>query len=591
MATTFHDDSADDHAAGVTGRTATVSDLNPGDNYSFDLRADRSDGTVSDDVTASANIPAPPAGDSDETLTPPSGISNPQPDSPLLTAYWSGTVDGSQADYDSPDYTEDVGVISDQDNPLHINLGPDDAQECTFGPADPSSDNDIFDLRMDGSSGDTYTVGAYFHTGSAQTIYPPAGEEYSPLSGSVSITMGGTKAPAPDLSLGQPDSAGDPTVDWTLPTGTNAGGISIYRLTNSNGKPSAVLVGFYSGGDTGQATLYGLPLGKSTIFAIDFAGGPGIDVAGFSPYSMDLQVTNTGGAPAAPEEAVAVLTGQSGSSSTVAVHFTNSSGNEANFILQRSIAGGPFADLAELPTDTTSYTDHLSDLGGQDVQYQAAAANAAGQSQPATTQTTGEVILNITDNKLTSVTPFAFAYANEWSIKFPAGYAGTRSGWIVQHVSVTRTSTDAAGNSIAKNQATEDYTEAWPVKNGTVGGLVYFSIKTGSVSTNGSGIGDYISSSDTFKSNAPVEPSTGEIEWKTSAQYYDDLTLPAAFKEIDHGQGWPGILPAAQGAVGVSSKVESTKVTRDYEVEWDAIARPVKAPVVLIDSVKQEEAK
>jgi hypothetical protein len=45
--------------ASPTGRTASISGLNPGDRYKFRLRADRSDGTVSDYVSASANIPVP----------------------------------------------------------------------------------------------------------------------------------------------------------------------------------------------------------------------------------------------------------------------------------------------------------------------------------------------------------------------------------------------------------------------------------------------------------------------------------------------------------------------------------------------------
>jgi hypothetical protein len=369
-----------------TGRTATVTGLNPGDQYSFHLRADRSDGTVSDYVEASADIaPRTPTQDPNEALTPPSGISNPQPDPPSV-AYWSGTVDGSLADYDSPGYAEDVGVISDQDNPLHINLGPDDASECSFGPVDPTSDPDTFNLRMDGSSGDTYTVGAYFHTGGAQVTFPPTGEQYSPLAGTVSITMGGTKAPAPELSLGEPDSAGDPTVNWVLPTGTNAGGIYLYSLTTNNGKPTVVSLGFFSGDDTGQATLTHLPLGKSTIFALDFANGPGIDVSGFSPYSNNVQVT-AGGPPAAPAAITATAVMQSDDTDDVAVHWVNTPNNEIGYELQRSVDGGGFQTIATLGADDTSYVDksipYNSD-GDADLVYQVMAVGAAPASPPAT---------------------------------------------------------------------------------------------------------------------------------------------------------------------------------------------------------------
>jgi hypothetical protein len=84
-----------------TGRSASVGGLNPGDNYSFRARADRSDGTASDYVTASASIPATPTqaqtGASDPTLPAPS-ITGYTPDANPSPGYGGGTAEFSAPD-------------------------------------------------------------------------------------------------------------------------------------------------------------------------------------------------------------------------------------------------------------------------------------------------------------------------------------------------------------------------------------------------------------------------------------------------------------------------------------------------------------
>jgi hypothetical protein len=152
-----------------------------------------------------------------------------------------------------------------------------------------------------------------------------------------------------------------------------------------------VSLGFFSGGDTGQATLTNLPLGKSTIFALDFANGPGIDVSGFSPYSNNVQIT-AGSPPAAPGNFV--IAGPTGLRASyiwrgvVDLHWENSSNNESEFIVERSVNGGAFQQIKEEKGPVADCTDTTDDIKGlikpglTSIKYRVFAKNFYGESLP-----------------------------------------------------------------------------------------------------------------------------------------------------------------------------------------------------------------
>jgi hypothetical protein len=82
---------------------------------------------------------------------------------------------------------------------------------------------------------------------------------------------------------------------------------------------------------------------------------------------------------------VDAIVAESPQEASVSVNWQNSSDNETQFLVQRSIDGGAFSTIGSVGADTTSYTDTSVPLnadGDADVAYQVLAADDAGQSGP-----------------------------------------------------------------------------------------------------------------------------------------------------------------------------------------------------------------
>jgi hypothetical protein len=135
-------------------------------------------------------------------------------------------------------------------------------------------------------------------------------------------------------------------------------------------------------------------LGNSTIFAINFANAG--DTVGFSPYSKDLKVTNTGGAPAAPTVLTPVYVNTHDPSDTpstneVDLAWKNNSNNETGFKIYRQgpptydptnnyeLMASPWKLITTINSaDVTTYVDRGMVPG--DYQYEVIAFNGAGMS-------------------------------------------------------------------------------------------------------------------------------------------------------------------------------------------------------------------
>ena len=85
-------------------------------------------------------------------------------------------------------------------------------------------------------------------------------------------------------------------------------------------------------------------------------------------------------APAAPSNLAASLDGQN----QVALAWSDNSANETAFRLERRVAGGTFATLADLPANATTYTD-ASVAPGTTYEYRVRALNGVGASDPSNT--------------------------------------------------------------------------------------------------------------------------------------------------------------------------------------------------------------
>jgi probable HAF family extracellular repeat protein len=83
--------------------------------------------------------------------------------------------------------------------------------------------------------------------------------------------------------------------------------------------------------------------------------------------------------PPTPPAAPAALTGTALSSSRVSLTWTDNSGNEQGFRVQRALGAGSFVLLAELGANVTSYTD-TTVKAGKTYQYRVRAFNGAGVS-------------------------------------------------------------------------------------------------------------------------------------------------------------------------------------------------------------------
>ena len=96
--------------------------------------------------------------------------------------------------------------------------------------------------------------------------------------------------------------------------------------------------------------------------------------AGCSTYSNVVSVTTPAVAPNAPTALVGTASG-----ATVDLSWTDNSNNETSFDIQRTVAGGTFADYGSTPTDVNRFTD-ASVTAGTTYEYRVTACNAAGCS-------------------------------------------------------------------------------------------------------------------------------------------------------------------------------------------------------------------
>jgi hypothetical protein len=357
----------------TTGRAYPVSGLKAGYTYSFRIRADRSDGTVSDYVTTSADIPATPT--PPPTTAPTSTIQQPTLTGPEYSdapaGEWGGPLSitpySNSAD-PGTDYWLDLYQTASRDGDK-LNIEND-------GQADPGG--------VSGTTGATYYLEAsyYDYTSGAS----------SPLSSPLKVTTSGTLPPQLSLQPDGTDSSGNPVVKWDMPSGVTAGTVSFYYMGRKNGQAAAVYA--CSDSDMTNAkngwSLTGLPAGTSSVFAIyDATGCTQTDaygypmISGLSPYSNDVTVNATGGIPAAPQSVSGTyITGTGGAPGYVQLHWTNSSNNETSFEIWRSSNGaaGPWTKLGSVPADPTmSFTDKtMTGLGPWT--YEVRARNNAGKS-------------------------------------------------------------------------------------------------------------------------------------------------------------------------------------------------------------------
>lgn len=128
--------------------------------------------------------------------------------------------------------------------------------------------------------------------------------------------------------------------------------------------------------------------------------------------------TSTTGTPAPPTNLIA---NGSGRAPGISLSWTDNSGNETGFTLERSTDGNVFTTVADLPANSTSYVDSVGLTAATTYTYRVSAYNASGSSAPsnaasATTWTTG---LGTQDAQAVSVFPNPAADAV--TISAPAG--------------------------------------------------------------------------------------------------------------------------------------------------------------------------
>jgi hypothetical protein len=182
------------------------------------------------------------------------------------------------------------------------------------------------------------------------------------------------------------------------------------------------------------------------------------------------------------------------------------------------------------------------------------------------------------------------SYDNAWSVHVPNGFQ-MKGGWIVQDVSLTRTVAAASGSPLPGDNLTVEYWEAWPVdSSGNLKSIVSFRPPADTVDPNGPDDRDEnigIDGEDHFDSHPKTAPSSGTVEWMTTAYFYPNLQLPATFTK-DGGGSWAGDLPSTKTDPGLTPPVGEVGVTREYKETWDSISDPASTPTV-DDYVLQEE--
>jgi hypothetical protein len=175
------------------------------------------------------------------------------------------------------------------------------------------------------------------------------------------------------------------TEDWS---------VKLYRVARENGKEVGIIVG---GGQLtdDQASLSNLAPGENTIFAVYYGYGNGYQIDGYSSYSNDVQVTNTGGPPAAPAAITATPYVNADGSEQMDIAWQNTPNNETSYVVQRSVNGGVFTNIATLGpdlagggtttvastgADKTTAVDKSYIVPGNTYKYRAKAVNSAGSS-------------------------------------------------------------------------------------------------------------------------------------------------------------------------------------------------------------------
>jgi hypothetical protein len=155
---------------------------------------------------------------------------------------------------------------------------------------------------------------------------------------------------------------------------------------------------------SGTATITGLEPGVKYQFVVYVswqANSPGGGLLDAGSGFGDAAAETTGSSqtvPAAPAAATGVL--DPTDPEQVDIHWTNSSDNEDQFKVLRSIGGAGFVQIADATGDATTMTDQLplNFVAGEALDYEVEAANQSGTSGPATTQPSTKPV----------VTPYAF---------------------------------------------------------------------------------------------------------------------------------------------------------------------------------------
>lgn len=123
--------------------------------------------------------------------------------------------------------------------------------------------------------------------------------------------------------------------------------------------------------------------------------------------------------PAAPTNLKAVVTGSSDTGIAVELNWTDMSGNETGFVLEKTIDSGNVEKI-RLGADTTSYTDSTNISAGHTYTYKVCAENSAGSSAYS-----NEAIIYELDN----VSPVSLTVTpvNETSLNLTWSYSGIGS--------------------------------------------------------------------------------------------------------------------------------------------------------------------
>jgi hypothetical protein len=230
--------------------------------------------------------------------------------------------------------------------------------------------------EVSGTSGASYTFGMYGADNSGQ----------SPVTSTFSVALTGKTPPKLGINWQnkQTDINGNPIITWTDPGGIDLSGatVNFYYITGSQGNQTAHVIASDIALGTDSVDLWHLPAGEYTVFAIYNGHSDDGQIVGWSPYSNTLQVSNTGGVPAAPAGIEGTFVAKNGNTQ-IDLHWTNSSNNEAQFVVQRSSSPNFTADLTTINVPSSpDITDALDTSFGaaSTYYYRVKAVDNAGTS-------------------------------------------------------------------------------------------------------------------------------------------------------------------------------------------------------------------